>query len=127
MDVEQTKQYCRAFQGVLEQNTGHPSNVLVFRVDKKKFAYFKTSAPEQWRFSIRVDPDLYLGLTDQPGIKPARYMHRYHWVTIINVQAVDERFLKELICWSYEKALVSLSKKTQKNLLESSSSNINRH
>ncbi len=35
MDVEQTKQYCRAFQGVLEQNTGHPSNVLVFRVDKK--------------------------------------------------------------------------------------------
>lgn len=116
MNIEQTKEYYRAFSGVIENDAGHPSNVLTFKVIRKGFAYFKTSDPEKWRFSIRVTPDIYLGLTDQPGIKPARYMHRFHWVTIVNVNAMDEQYLKELIHWSYDKALQSLPKKTQKKI-----------
>jgi len=90
-----------------------PNNILVYSVHDKKFAYFKTSEPEKWRFSVRVSPGRFLELTDQPGVKPARYMHRFHWVTIVEVDAFYEDTLIELIRWSYDKALGSLPKKIQ--------------
>ena len=88
----------------------------MYSVIGKKFAYFKTSAPEQWRFSLRVTPERFLELTDQAGIKPARYMHRFHWVSIVAVAGVDPDYLRELIAWSYAKACSALSKKVQKQL-----------
>ncbi|PCJ41589.1 MAG: hypothetical protein COA99_08785 [Moraxellaceae bacterium] len=113
MNIEQLKELCRSFPGSIEKELGNPSNILSYKVYDKKFAYFKTSEPEQWRFSFRAAPERFLELTDQPGIKPARYMHRYHWVSIVNVQSMNESYLKELVGWSYNKALVSLSKKVQ--------------
>ncbi len=88
---------------------GAPSNILVYAVDDKKFAYFKTSAPEQWRFSLRVSPDRFLELTDVPGIKPARYMGRFHWITVVDPATVPRDYLLELLAWSHAKALGSLS------------------
>jgi hypothetical protein len=35
----------------------------VYEVAGRKFAYFKTSAPERWRFSVRVTPDRFVELT----------------------------------------------------------------
>lgn len=113
MNVLNVKKYCLSLAGVSERLAGDPSNVLVYKVSGRKFAYFKTSDPEKWRFSIRVTNDRFLELTDQPGIKPARYMHRFYWVTIVNVNAMSPEYLKELIDWSYEKALSGLSKKRQ--------------
>ena len=57
----------------------------------RKFAYFKTSEPEQWRFSIRTTPERFMELTDVPGIKPARYMAKFHWVTIVNKAVTPTR------------------------------------
>ena len=76
----------------------------------RKFAYFKTSEPEQWRFSIRTSPERFLELTDVPGIKPARYMAKFHWVTIVNVKAVPADYLQELIACSYTKAVTRTRK-----------------
>lgn len=91
--------------------------MLIYSVGGKSFAYFKTSQPERWRFSIRVAPDLFLGLTDVPGMKPARYMGRFHWITIVKVDSVPAAYLKELVRWSYDKALGSLSGKRRAELL----------
>ena len=96
--------------GAAAREYGPPGNVLVYAVGGKQFAYFKLSDPEKWRFSIRVTPERFLELTDVPGIKPARYMARFHWVTIVDVRSVPERYLKELVAWSYDRALASLSK-----------------
>jgi len=48
-----------------------------------------------------------------PGIKPARYMGRFHWITIVDVSKVPDDYLCELIAWSYHKALASLPKHQQ--------------
>lgn len=88
-----------------------PSNVLVYSVGGNWFAYFKTSDPEKWRFSVRVLPDRFLELTDTPGIKPARYRGRYHWVTIVKIESMPNDYLIELLEWSYQKALGALSRK----------------
>ncbi|MEH6575716.1 MAG: MmcQ/YjbR family DNA-binding protein [Amphritea sp.] len=116
MDIKEVKKYCMSFAGAIEKDTGEPANLLSFSVHNKKFAYFKTSEPEKWRFSIRVTPERFLELTDQPGIKPARYMHRFYWVSIVSVRSVDENYLKELIDWSYVRAFHSLPKKIQKQI-----------
>ena len=104
MDVTAVKQLCSSYPGASAVLRGPPANVLVYYVSGRQFAYFKTSEPEQWRFSIRTSPERFLELTDIPGIRPARFMARYHWVTIVDVATVPEDYLRELVEWSYERA-----------------------
>lgn len=116
MNVEKLKSFCLALPSSDEVERGTPSNILTYKLFDRNFAYFKTSEPERWRFSVRVSPDRFLELTDQPGIKPAKYMQRFYWVTIVNVAAVDENYLEELVLWSYHKVKASLSKKRQASI-----------
>jgi len=110
MNAAQLKTWLLTFPGAVETLHGEPSNILVYKVGDKTFAYFKTSEPERWRFSLRVTPDRFLELTGMPGVKPARYMGRYHWVTIVKVAPFQEDYLRELVQWSYDKAVSQLSK-----------------
>lgn len=113
MNVEELKAFCRGFPGATETPSGEPSNVLTYAVGGKGFAYFKTSEPERWRFSVRVTPERFVELTDVPGVKPARYMGRFHWITIVKVGQFPPPYLQELVEWSYGKALGSLGKSRQ--------------
>ena len=114
MNTESVKAFCSTMPGANVREMGAPSNVLVYSVADKPFAWFKTSEPERWRFSFRVTPERFLELTDQPGIKPARYMGRFHWVTVVRVASIDSEYLRILIAWSYNKALSRLSKRKQR-------------
>lgn len=110
MDVAAVKVFCSRLPGASSKLYGPPSNVLVYYVGGRKFAYFKTSEPERWRFSVRTTPDTFLALTDVPGIKPARYTARFHWVTIVDVEGLTSGYLRELIEWSHGKAARRSSK-----------------
>ena len=113
MNVRQLKAFCSGLSGAATTLYGEPSNILVYSVGGKTFAYFKTSAPERWRFSTRVSPDRFIELTDFPGVKPARYRGRFHWVTIVEVPCFPASYLTELVEWSYQRAFASLSKAKQ--------------
>lgn len=120
MDTKQLKEFCSHLPGASMHLHAAPANVLVYSVDGKRFAHFKTSQPEQWRFSLKASPERFLELTDIPGIKPARWLARFHWVTIVDVRAVPDDYLRELVEWSYRKALASLSKIRRAQLLSPS-------
>jgi predicted DNA-binding protein (MmcQ/YjbR family) len=109
MDTRQLKALCSRLPGASSRVLDAPMNVLVYSVGDKTFAYFKTSEPERWRFSIRVSAERFIELTDVPGIKPARWLGRYRWVTSVDVRRVPADYLVELVEWSYRKALDSLS------------------
>jgi len=117
MDTSALKRYCASFPAAEKTLHGEPSNILVYSVGGKTFAYFKTSEPERWRFSFRATPERFVELTDQPGIKPARWMGRWYWVTIVDVQRVPEAYLRELVAWSYRRALGALSRKRRIELV----------
>ena len=117
MDTRQLKAFCSRFPGARATRHGEPSNFLVYSVGGKDFAYFKTSAPERWRFSLRVNADRFLALTDMPGVKPARYRGRFRWVTIVEVKRFPADYLTELVEWSYRKALSLLSKARRDSLI----------
>lgn len=116
MDTEQLKANCAEKPGAAAVLHPAPSNILVYKVGGKTFAYFKTSEPERWRFSMRVASDRFLELTDMPCVKPARYLGRYHWITIVDVLKFPENYLRELVHCSYERALASLSKAKRNEL-----------
>jgi len=113
MNVDQLKALCSAFPGAASTLHDAPANILVYSIGGKNFAYFKTSEPERWRFSTRVSAERFIELTDMPGVKPARYMGRYHWISIVKVEQFPDDYLHELVQCSYRKALGSLSKKKQ--------------
>jgi len=113
MNVPQLKQRCRGFPGALETLYGEPYNFLVYTIGGRKYAYFKTSEPERWRFSTRVTSDRFVELTDVPGVKPARYRGRFHWITIVKVESFPGPYLEELVECSYQRALRSLTKARQ--------------
>jgi predicted DNA-binding protein (MmcQ/YjbR family) len=113
MNTPQLKAFCRRFPGATETLHGEPYNFLVYAVGGRKFAYFKTSHPERWRFSTRVAADRFIELTDVPGVKAARYRGRFHWITIVNVSSFPALYLKELVRWSHQRAFSSLSKARQ--------------
>lgn len=117
MDVNALRDYCAGFAGAQSRLLAAPYNVLVYSVGGRQFAYFKTSEPERWRFSLRTTPDRFLELTDIPGVRPARYMARYHWVTIVDVATFDEAYLRELVAWSYRRAVDALPKRQREQLL----------
>lgn len=116
VNVTQLKRYCRDLPHATETLYGEPYNFLVYAVGGKKFAYFKTSQPERWRFSVRVSLDRFVELTDVPGVKPARYRGRYGWITIVTVSSFPADYLRELVQGSYERAVASLSR-SQRNAI----------
>ena len=116
VNVSQLKQFCRDFPQATETLYGEPYNFLVYSVCGRKFAYFKTSQPERWRFSTRVAPDRFIELTDIPGVKPARYRGRFGWITIVNVSSFPASYLEELVECSNQRALASLSKVKQRSI-----------
>lgn len=109
MNVSRLKAFCRGLPGASERLLGEPANILVYSLGERNFAYFKTSQPERWRFSIKVSPARFVELTGVPGVKPARYRGRYHWITIVDVGAFPAGYLKELVVWSHAAARGGLS------------------
>lgn len=117
MDTLQLQAHCAGLRGATVTLHPEPRNILVYNVGDKTFAYFKTSEPERWRFSFKVSPERFVELTDVSGIKPARFMGRFRWITIVDVRRVPEDYLVELVEWSYLRALEGLSRKRRAEVL----------
>jgi predicted DNA-binding protein (MmcQ/YjbR family) len=117
MNVRQLRKFCSELPFANERLLADPANILVYSLDQRNFAYFKTSMPEMWRFSVKVTPDRFLELTGIPGVKPARYRGRYHWITIVNVKGFPAAYLRELVEWSHRHAFEGLRVSRRKALL----------
>ncbi|HSX62861.1 MAG TPA: MmcQ/YjbR family DNA-binding protein [Tahibacter sp.] len=116
MNVRQVKTFCRGLPATRERLLGAPENILVYSVGAKNFAWFKTSEPERWRFSFRVTPERFVELTDMPGVKPARYMARFHWITIVDVATFPAGYLRELVVWAHGRAAGGLTRRRRLEL-----------
>jgi predicted DNA-binding protein (MmcQ/YjbR family) len=117
MNVAQLKKFCSELPGANARLLPDPYNIYVFSLHEKNFAYFKTSQPEKWRFSMKVTRERFIELTEVPGVKPARYRGRYHWITIVDVENFPAAYLRELVEWSYRHVLESLSVSRRNTLL----------
>lgn len=88
---------------------------LLFKIGGKMFA-LTTLGPEGVRLSVKSTPEKFYELTEIPGVIPAPYMARNHWVALERWDVLRRSEMEELIRESYQLVLAKLPKKKQAEL-----------
>ena len=90
---------------------------LLFRIAGKMFCVANME-PQlvPTKIAFKCTPEKFAELVEVEGIIPAPYMARNHWVAMIEMDALRQPELRELIRGSYELVLEKLPKKTQAGL-----------
>ena len=113
MSVEFVRKFAMSLPHVTEQIQWEDH--LLFKIGGKMFA-ITSLGPEGPRLSLKTTPEKFYGLTEIPGVIPAPYMARNHWVALERWDAVRRNELQELIRESYDLVFAKLPKKTQAQL-----------
>lgn len=110
MNVEEIRKYCLGFPGATEDVKWGAD--LTFCVGGKMFAVTGMESTSDG-ISMKSTPEKFAELTERPGIRPAHYVARYHWITVENFDAVTTDELRQLIEHSYQLVFEKLPKKVR--------------
>ena len=80
-------------------------------VGGKMFAVFLLDGRKARNVSFKCDPSRFLELTDVPGIVPAPYLARAHWVQVKDDRALADAQARELVAHSHALVMAKLPKK----------------
>jgi predicted DNA-binding protein (MmcQ/YjbR family) len=90
---------------------------LLFRIAGKMFCIANLEPGlSPTKMAFKCTPEKFAELVEVEGIIPAPYMARNHWVALIDMDALRQPELKELIQSSYRLVREKLPKKTQAGL-----------
>ena len=90
---------------------------LLFRIAGKMFCVANLEpAMSPTKIAFKCTPEKFAELVEVEGIIPAPYMARNHWVAMLDINALRQPEIKELIQESYQMILEKLPKKTQAGL-----------
>jgi predicted DNA-binding protein (MmcQ/YjbR family) len=67
--------------------------------------------------AFKVEKDLFLGYVDRPGIRPAPYLARAHWIRLDKPDVVSTAELQDLLTRSHQLVVRKLPKIRQVGLL----------
>lgn len=114
MTSEQVATFCLSLPGAREDIKW--GGVRVFSVAQTKmFALLHLASRDGLAF--KVDDDLFLGFCDRPGIRPAPYLARAHWVSLEHSTSLGTAELQELLTRSHQLVVKRLPKRLQPGLL----------
>lgn len=110
MNVDWVRSYCLTFPHATE-NVQWGSD-LVFKIGGKMFAVVPTEPAKTW-LSCKCSPEEFAELIERPGIAPAAYLARHHWVALETEDALNKAEVKRLLRRSYDLVLEKLPKKAR--------------
>lgn len=116
MSVEFVRTVAMSLPNVTEQIQWEDH--LLFKIGGKMFA-ITTLTPVGVRLSVKSTPEKFAELTEIPGVIPAPYMARNHWVALERWDALRRNEMEELIRESYQLVFAKLPKRTQAELADS--------
>lgn len=87
--------------------------VTVFSLVGKMFCCLSIEDGRLQRLSVKVPAERFLELTDQPGIIPAPYLARHHWVSLEPACTLNESDVLAMLVESYQLVRAKLPKKMQ--------------
>ena len=91
-------------------------NDLIFMVAGKMFCGLCVSGEQRGKLAFKVEAERFLEFTDRPGIVPAPYMARAHWISLDDPAVLPRAELEALIRRAYELVREKLTKKLQREL-----------
>ena len=110
MKIDALREFCLSMPHVKESVQWGEN--LVMKVGGKMFAVLALSPASVW-LSFKCTPEDFAELTERPGIIPAPYVGRYHWVALETKEALTVAELQRQIRRSYELVLEKLPKKVR--------------
>jgi len=113
MTTESVREFCIALPHASESIQW--DNHLVLKIAGKMFAVIALEPSEVW-ISFKSTPEEFAELTERPGIIPAPYLARYHWVALETREALTQSELRDCLQRSYELVFEKLPKKERDRL-----------
>ena len=114
LSAAQLRALCAHWPGVTEAIKWEVD--LVLSVGGKMFAMTPADGSEGGRLSFKVADERFLELTDQPGMIPAPYLARAHWISVIEPTHFSTAELQGFVRDAYVLVRAKLSKKMQTEL-----------
>jgi predicted DNA-binding protein (MmcQ/YjbR family) len=111
---EMTLNYCLAFPAVTQEEKWDDD--LRFFVGEKLFCMISKRAPHQ--VSLKCRQEDFHRLISQPGIVPAPYLARYHWVQIKALDTLPVPELQLLLQNAYDLTVNSLHPEDQEKIMK---------
>jgi len=91
-------------------------NDLLFRIAKKIYCIVPLEPQAAIKLCFKCTPEKFAELVEIDGIIPAPYMARNHWVAFVDLDALRQSEIRELIGNSYRLVVEKLPKKLQAEL-----------
>ena len=113
MSEDDVAQFCLALPGAREDYKW--GGVRVFSIAGNKM--FALQGLRGDSLAFKVDKELFLGHVDRPGIHPAPYLARAHWVIMDTPYPLVAGELQELLRRSHQLVVAKLPKRVQVGLL----------
>lgn len=111
--MEWLRQYCLSLPHTTEQILWGDN--LVFKIGGRMYAV-TALRPDGHRMSFKCTPEEFGELTERPGIIPAPYSARMHWVALETEDALTRMEIKRLVKQSYDLVFARLTRKLQAEL-----------
>lgn len=109
MDIEAIAAFCLSLPGAREDYKW--GGVRVFSIaTNKMFAVMGLSGDDM---AFKVGSDLFLGYVDRPGIRPAPYLARAHWISMALPPPLSDSELTDLLTRSHQLVVARLPKRQQ--------------
>jgi predicted DNA-binding protein (MmcQ/YjbR family) len=89
---------------------------LVASVGGKMFAVYCIGGAHRGRIGFKVADELFLALTEQPGIIPAPYAARFKWISLTEPERYEDAWIGNMIRRSYALVAGKLPKKIRREL-----------
>ena len=116
MDIDWLRELCLSLPGVTEQILWEHD--LVFKVGGKMFAAAPLE-PDRICLSFKCSDEDFIELTERPGIIPAPYAARAHWVALETDSALRRSEIERLLRQAHSLIVAKLPKKLQAQILNS--------
>lgn len=110
MNIEDLREYCLSLKNTTEDIKWE--NQLCFCINGKIFCTMPLSGNLSVRFKVLAEEFDELSVRD--GFKPAPYLARAKWVTLVNLTAVTRKELEGYISKSYELIDAKVTRKKKK-------------
>src|SRR3954466_3848558 len=111
---DMTLNYCLAFPAVSMQEKWDDD--LRFFVGEKLFCMISKTPPHQVSIKCRLED--FHRLISQPGIVPAPYLARYHWIQIKQLETLPVIELQSLLQHAYDLVVSTLPPEEQAQILK---------
>jgi predicted DNA-binding protein (MmcQ/YjbR family) len=113
MNIEWLRRHCLSLRYTTESVQWGDN--LVFKVGGKIFAILALDPGKVW-LSFKCSEEVFAELVERPGIIPAPYLARNHWVALETEDALAQVEIKNLVRTAYQLVLDKLPKKTRSSL-----------